>query len=323
MMTKEIRPRKKTAVPPWKMFENAVAKFVAALDPSATVTPNTRLPDLHTNRRRQRDVWIDAKVCNHYPISVLVSCKRYGRTLDEQDIDHFNGELLSTKARLGVIYSYSGFNEAAIEKSKVLGISCCGLYQGHASLLPSVLHLKPYYCLCATAKLAVDKHRQWGLTAWADLFNLKIDAPNEPSTMLDVIVNEFDAGLHEEIKRYTGPPASAAQDWVRQFTFSGGDDKPGLTVTIFGIWKVHRSKSDAVLIDGSYNFTSDEFSGTHATPAIRMKGGTPGPEWELLQERPENLDDSMMVITFWPNADQFRQATVENLASMPIGGDHS
>jgi hypothetical protein len=64
----------------------------------------------------------------YFPLKILVSCKKYKRKLDQQDIDAFNGELISSGAHKGVIYSYSGFNKYAIEKCKVLGISCCKLY---------------------------------------------------------------------------------------------------------------------------------------------------------------------------------------------------
>ena len=85
-------------------------------------------PDKHTGKPRQRDVFIQTKICGIIPVKILISCKKYKRNLNQKDIDHFNGELISSGANKGVIYSYSGFNKNAIEKSKVLDICCCRLY---------------------------------------------------------------------------------------------------------------------------------------------------------------------------------------------------
>jgi Restriction endonuclease len=123
-------------LPEWKRFEQAVAAFAAALDPSATVKHDLRLPDRHHGRRRQRDVWIDAKIGGHFPVSVLVSCKRTKRKLNSADVDSFSGELASSPARVGVLYSYSGFTQGAIDKGRVLGISCCRLYSGKGPEIP-------------------------------------------------------------------------------------------------------------------------------------------------------------------------------------------
>src|SRR3990167_7095920 len=89
----------------WEQFEKAIAAFVQALDPEANVQHDVKLPDIHTRRPRQRDVWIEAKVCKHYPVKIYLSCKRLKRKMNEQDIDAFNGELISSGAHKGVIYS--------------------------------------------------------------------------------------------------------------------------------------------------------------------------------------------------------------------------
>jgi hypothetical protein len=94
--------------PPWKLFERAVAQFVAALDPSAIVRHDVRLPDIDTGEPRQRDVWVEAKVCNHYPLKLLISCKHTASPIDSQDMDAFIGERRSAGADKGVMYSLSG-----------------------------------------------------------------------------------------------------------------------------------------------------------------------------------------------------------------------
>jgi hypothetical protein len=107
--------------PQWRQFESAVATFVAALDSTATVKHDVRLPDRHTQRPRQRDVWVEARVCQHFPVNVLISCKRWRRTMSQTDIDAFNGECQSAGAQVGVIYAFGGYTKPALEKAEQLG----------------------------------------------------------------------------------------------------------------------------------------------------------------------------------------------------------
>ncbi|MGA1796862.1 MAG: restriction endonuclease, partial [bacterium] len=122
--------------PAWEKFEIAVANFVKALDSSARVTHDAKLPDIHSKTIRQRDVWVEAKVCQHFPVKILISCKRKKRILNQQDIDAFNGERISSGAQLGVIYSFSGFTNNALEKGKTLGISCCMIFDNEPTNIP-------------------------------------------------------------------------------------------------------------------------------------------------------------------------------------------
>src|SRR5436305_14130505 len=101
----------------WRQFERAVAAFIAALDPKARVRHDVRTPDRHTRKSRQRDVWIDTTVGGVIPLSVLVSCKRLKRRLDQQHVDAFHGELLGSRASKGVLYSFSGFTPEAVSKA--------------------------------------------------------------------------------------------------------------------------------------------------------------------------------------------------------------
>src|SRR5690606_22733487 len=89
----------------WRSFETAVAAFLAALDPKARVTHDVRLPDRHTGRSRQRDVIVETKFGAHLPLRILVSCKRHKRKLSSSDVDAFNGELQSSGAQKGVLYT--------------------------------------------------------------------------------------------------------------------------------------------------------------------------------------------------------------------------
>jgi predicted Mrr-cat superfamily restriction endonuclease len=155
----------------WREFEKAVAAFLQALDPTATVRHNITTPDADTGAPRQRDVWIEGRLCRVTPIRVLISCKRYNRPLNEQDIDHFIGEFVSSRANKGIIYSYSGFNGLAIEKADRHNISCMRLYQDAPPDIPEVLFVPHFYCCFPRLALSlIWKEDEEGLlNTWGDL----------------------------------------------------------------------------------------------------------------------------------------------------------
>ena len=104
----------------WREFEIAVAQFLQTLDPASRVIHDLKQPDGDTGHSRQRDVWIETRFGGHIPIKILVSCKRKKAKLSQQDIDAFRGELLSSNAGMGILYSFSGFTKPALEKRNAL-----------------------------------------------------------------------------------------------------------------------------------------------------------------------------------------------------------
>ena len=137
-------PVETSSLPEWKQFEIAVANFLRAVDPSAKITHDAKIADVHTGEPRQRDVWIEGNLCQLFPIKVLVSCKFTKDRLNEQDIDAFNGEFISSGAHKGVIYAKTGFADPAIQKAKKLDFSCCRLYLNQPPDLPEVLFFTAY-----------------------------------------------------------------------------------------------------------------------------------------------------------------------------------
>lgn len=315
-MSKKARTAKRTPpLPEWQQFETAVARFAQAIAPDAKVLHNVKLPDKHTKRPRQRDVWIEAQIGNHYPIRILVSCKKYRRKVNQQHVDAFIGEVISAGAHKGVLYSASGFTTGAIEKANAEGICCCRLYQNQPADLPPTLTLYRYYCLRSTCRLNVANFAEWHVTTWGDVFQLTDQSPDN-KTLLDVLVEENAIGEAAEVARFKGPPASPPQDWTRQFQLQNSDEgRRPLIITILGTWFIYRGKMEAVLLNGSYSFTSNQFVGSHMSPAIDMQGATPGPDWEKVDGRPADLEQSMIFTFFQGNV---RQALLDHLADKPI-----
>lgn len=295
---------------PWRAFEEAVARFAAAMDPQALVAHDVRLPDRETSRPRQRDVWIEAKICDHYPVRVLVSCKRYQRKLHQTDIDHFHGELLSSHAQKGVLYSYSGFAQSALLKADQLGICCCRLFHNEPPDIPISLALTKQYCCAAQIQLSFSPacERSWGIATWGDLLQLPM---GDGRSVLDAIASVF---AEEEKKALAGAAGNFPTNFSGEITLASQDKHPLLRFTVWGWWKIYASRLDFVLLDGSYSYTANDFKGTVTGPSVDRLSTHPGPGWTLLTERPTTMDAPLIVLG---GADT-RSALLDKLGQEPL-----
>jgi hypothetical protein len=273
----------------WKYFEKAVAQFLKALDPEANVKHDVKLLDSHTNTPRQRDVWVETKVCNHFPIKILISCKKYKRKINQLDIDAFNGEFISSSAQVGVIYSYSGFGKKAIDKAKTLGFHCCRLFLDQPADLPEeIVHINSF---CSTPKLSfaifdpIDP--KWNFVTWNDLFSYEIEENEEPIKLIDSIVKNYKSAEEKAIQMATEnffpPPWS-----IRIEIKDDEGNKEKLKIVVGGGWNVYKGSLKAQLINGSYNFSSGCFNGSVSTPSLDTHQMHPGKDWTLLEKLPTN-----------------------------------
>ena len=100
----------------WERFERQVHQLLAALDESAVVQHNQKVPGRLSMTQRQIDVWVRGHVVG-LEITVAVECKRHNRVIDVGVLDQFVGKLLDIGADRGIIYSYSGFTDAAVMRA--------------------------------------------------------------------------------------------------------------------------------------------------------------------------------------------------------------
>jgi len=284
--------------PEWKQFETAVASFIAALDSSAVVTHDVMLPDLDTGKLRQRDVWIETKVCDHFHLKILVSCKRYKNKLNQQHIDAFVGELLSSGAQKGVIYSYSGFTKPALDKARVKGISCCRLYTNEVLDLPELLLFDAYLLTPAAHFYAVRlKSAEGQPETIGDLLNLELPLPgnNAKILLLDLLEGKYykQRNVLREVARSTGEIPS---DWSNCIAISEPQTGADLIKIEFGgCWDVYQARLEGYVVNGSYEFTENEFKGTQNSPEISKQGPDPGTGWKKIETIPEDLDKTALI----------------------------
>lgn len=279
--------------PDWKNFELAVFKLLSALDPDASITYDAMLPDADTGEPRQRDIWITTTILNHFQIKILVSCKRYKRKLDQQHIDAFIGEMLSSGANKGVIYSYSGFSENAIKKATSKGISCCKLFQNEKPDIPEQLIFDAYL---RTPVMVFAAYRLNTIDSlpktYGELFDLEI--PEHPTFIRTNTIRAIDLiekiyyQKRSEIREKSRESGNVPSEWEELISikYQGIDS---ICLKIGGSWNIYKGKIDGFLIDGSYSFTDKSFVGKQSYPSISEHGPDPGSHWEKIEEIPSEI----------------------------------
>ncbi len=271
----------------WSDFEIAVTAFVTALDPKAKVRHNVRVPDRDTGLPRQRDVWVEAVICGIFPVTVLISCKKWKRKLSEQDVDAFVGELESSGAHKGVLYSYAGFTRPAIAKAQARSISCCRLYRNQPADIPELLFLS-FYCCATSVRLGVnsDALPALGDTTFGEVFDLPAAGHANAVGLLVALFKEAEKGAVGDATRRGAFPTGFRTAIQVEFKEPGA--RP-LTVSLEGKWRIYRAKLEAHLLNGTYSFTEGQFSGSQTSPWIDRLGPDPGPGWELIDGPPASL----------------------------------
>jgi hypothetical protein len=258
-----------------------------------------KIPDKDTGKLRQADAWIVTKIAGHIPISILLSCKDYKRKLNVSHIGTFLSEIDSTSASTGVIYSSSGFSNAALKKAKVNGISCCQLFRGKPASLPPKLFYHSYVCKPRIALMldetTKEKLYNKGVVFWDELFEIKVE---KDITLLEAIdrayVNaEKEAISLKNLKNMMLPP-----DWEKTIRFSEIDNENNIyTIKIKVLWAIFQGKAECHLFNGSYCLTNNAYLGNMKGPAIDTYDFHPGSSW-LEVKRDSQLPKANMVAIF-------------------------
>ena len=271
--------------PSWRLFEEAVSDFLRALGGGATVTHDKRTPDAETGAPRQRDIWIETTVCGNILVKILVSCKHYNRKLNQQDIDHFNGEFSSSGANKAVLYSSSGFNDLAIEKARKIGISCLSLFHEdkHGNIPESLVFFDSYCCYPRFFVRVLWVEGE--LTAWEDVLD-EPEAALSNESVANWIARKAREIQNLALERCAQAP-STVEDWRYQCTWQCDRIQSHRVRFEFGVsWDFYKATLEGHLVSGSYSFTDERFAASVSTPAIDTLGGEPGPGWERVAERP-------------------------------------
>lgn len=214
---------------------------------------------------------------------IFVSCKDLNRNINELDVDHFLGELMSSKAHVGVLYSGSGFAQQAIEKARVLGITCCRLYQHEPPDVPEILFFTTYVWRRTAQFIVVEGLDRQPSTLWRELFDLV----DKDGTLLDKLVSacatateRAGSGIYEGQMR----PDMLS---IANLTFASMPTFGDFKVQVTHRWRLYRAKQRSHALSGAHLATEGTFLGSILSPAIDTWSTDPGPGWE---EVPAVLD---------------------------------
>ena len=281
----------------WRDFEIAVTAFLRAIAPDAKVTHDVVLPDIHTGKPRQRDIWVETTILNHLPLKILVSCKRKSRSLSQSDIDAFIGELGSSGASKGILYSHRGYTRPAIEKAKKLNISCCKLYQNQPPEIPDLLLIPNCYSSYPEAQVVLlDKIEEKGkLRTWNDILDLVAEKKDDRvRKVIDVIVDKFMTNEIEAIEKTKKDRVGFPYAWNNEIVITT-EDKNHYCIRLLLVesWRDYVADIEGFLINGSYSFSDKVFVGNQYTPSIDTWGIQPGKGWRELITIPSNANNSI------------------------------
>ena len=275
-----------------RKLEEAVLDFVKTLDPSAEVLFDHKVQDRDTGTLRQCDVWINAKYCSHWPLSILVSCKDRKESQRKLDIGHigrFCNEIRSTGATMGVIYSNVGFSEPALKKAMANNIACCLLYQNEPTNIPDSIWFEYFASNTDVKLILVTNLRGSGFETWNDLFDIEIESDDGSTTILDVISTAFANGEDRAILK-AKETSSFPPDWKKVLAFKVDEIESELHIQVLGRWKKYHARLEAILLNGSYCLSDKLFKGSQRGPWIDMKSVHPGEDWTEITDR--NFDPS-------------------------------
>jgi hypothetical protein len=261
----------------WRFFEQAVAAFLQALDPSAKVTHDRQTPDADTGLPRQRDVWISTSFGGHIPIEILVSCKRKAAKLSQQDLDAFIGELRSSNANKGVLYAYGGFTKPALAKAAKLGVTCCVLLENQPPPLPEALIFSAY-CFREQFSYTLYRPPHSALTP-AEALDLVVEQDGAATTAIAELDRCYAVARKNAIAQdFTSLMSPAAWSAELAAPVDGGV----AVLRLESAWAVYQAKIESWLMNGSYAFIGGDFKGSIATPSIDQWSTHPGDGWEKI-----------------------------------------
>jgi len=294
--------------PEWKEFEISVTNFIKALDPEAQVTHDAMIPDKDTGTPRQRDVWIETKVSKLFSLKILVSCKRYKTKLNQQHIDAFIGELLSSGAQKGVIYSYSGFTKPALDKAKARGISCCRLYQNEPPDIPELLSfhaylMTPAFHFWAAWLEAIDGQPN----TLGELFELNMDQGGMPIKLIDLVLSKH-AQKRAGVRSNAQQTGKLPQKWTERISLRNPNTgRDMLTIEFGGDWAFYEATLEGYLLNGSYEFTDGEFHGEQSFPEVHHIGPQPGSNWKRVKSIPNSTDKKLSIGVIYGNTESIKE----------------
>jgi hypothetical protein len=100
----------------WKDYEREIEAQFRTLYPSATITPNAKLPGKFSKIDRQVDLLVEDTASDHL-FRIVVDAKHRGRPIDVGDVEAFVGYVRDIEAHTGILIALEGYTAAAINRA--------------------------------------------------------------------------------------------------------------------------------------------------------------------------------------------------------------
>jgi hypothetical protein len=289
----------------WKAFEQAVAEFLAALDAEAVVTGDKQNTQRGAGSARQRDIWVEAKVANLFPIKVMLRCKRVSRNLTEEDLEAFSNELRSSGAQKGVLYTFRGYSREALRQAHAQDISCCRLSHYGPAKLAETLRVSLLYYVCSLERVdwrsaAAD---YWGRQPLAQALDA-LDEDDIPARQqfVDFFWMERDAAIQSALLDRSLPAP-----WSFSINLQAADGRQApLRLSLRGVWRVYQASGAAHLVNDVYRFSENGPAGSPAAALLPP----PGPGWEPLEAMPGDYKAGALLL---PQGDRMVEMVLERV----------
>ena len=281
-----------------KQFEVTVHNFLSKLAPNSKVIFDHKVVDKDTGKKRQIDVWVETLIANHFPISILISCKDYKKSkINVTHIGSFINEVRSTGASTGILYSKSGFTKPAVQKAAANGLSCCKLYENDQPDIPELLTFH-HFTSCPVRQFQYITSKNLNdVQSWGQLYDLKLIDGNTVYEALESYLHDFENITKKNISLKILPIGGTADvDLVLK-------NYGNLKMRIKLGYKHYKGKIEAQLVNGSYCLTNKSFSGTQTGPVIDTWGPHPGPAWEEIDSNYQLPLNTVICILYGGKAD--------------------
>lgn len=223
------------------------------------------------------------------PVSILVSCKRYKRKVNQQQMDAFLGEWRSSRAHVGVIYSYSGFTKPALEKARANRVSCCRLYVDEPPDIPEVVLFTCYLWQPLVRVHASGHLSERPSLTWQDLYFIR----DEDGSLLEQLEHAWKEAADGALKAIEGGKARPNLVVVRNLAFDASGDLPAFEVKVTHRWRLFRARETAYSVNGSYSESDKAFIGSATSPSIDTWSSEPGPGWQEVPSTSEIAKNSV------------------------------
>jgi hypothetical protein len=131
---------------------------------------------------------------------------------------------------------------------------------------------------------------------------------------LDALADAYKQAEERHLKEFPGKTATPTHAAFKvTLCFASGG--PDLEIVGRIRWKTYKAKLSAVLLNGSYSYTTGDFVGRVASPFFDVRSAEPGPGWELLDAPPASAKNTILAVLSGPDV---RKTLVEDMGSAPI-----